>query len=234
MDTALSFPHSYLVLLTSFLTEDHNIFWAETHGVSPAVLLLCSLLTMKQKWDWTLNVYYPHSSTPSRLFACLHVWEHVQKGVDLVSCKHFTDHIVLSYRLLVIQKQQIMKYQWDRQNEAEEESRRLFRFCSPSLVNCIKLDFYNWKAPQILWFFSLTDRVLQAVCEVQSSGIHMLWLHRKLSLPLKRKHGQSTALECSYETKPNKPGLFTTASSCIGHLTVKMLLCCYQQVFFPK
>ena len=87
-------------------------------------------------------------------------------------------------------------------------------------------------------FFSLTDRVLQAACEVQNSGIHMLWLCRKLSLPPKRKHGhrslQSTALECSYETKPNKPGLFTTASSCTGHPIVKMLLCCYQQVFVPK
>lgn len=104
-----------------FNSEDHNVLWAETHGFSPVALLLCSLLTTKLKWDWTLNVYYPHSSTPSRLFACLHVWEHAQKGVHLVSCKHFTDHVVLSYRPLVIQKQQIMKYQWGRQ---KQESRR--------------------------------------------------------------------------------------------------------------
>lgn len=57
----------------------------------------------------------------SRLFACLHVWEYMQKGVDFVCCKYFTDHVVLSQGLLAIQKQQIMKYQWGRQNE---ESRR--------------------------------------------------------------------------------------------------------------
>lgn len=137
-----------------------------------------------------MNVYYPPSSTPSRLFACPRVWEHVQKGVDLVSCKHFTGHVVLSYGLLVIQKQQIMHISAaDRKKKAEEESRRLFRFCSPSLVNCIKLDYYNRKGPQILWFFSLTDRVLQVPREVQSSCIHMLWLPRKPSLPPKRKHG---------------------------------------------
>lgn len=107
----------------------------------------------------------------------------------------------------------------DRAKKAEEESRRLFRFCSLSLVS-IKLHYHDWNIPQILWFSSLTDRLLQAECEVQS-GSQMLWLSRKLFLPPKRKcvHSslQSTALECSHKPKRNKPGLFTTVSSCIQH-----------------
>lgn len=121
--------------------------------------------------------------------------------------------------------------------QRERESSKLLGFRS-SFVNSIKLDYYRGKAPQILWFLSFTDWVLPVACEVQSSGIPMLWFCRKLSLPPKRKCGhrslRSHVLECSYETKPNKSGLFTTASSCIGLPTVKMLLCYYQQVFSPK
>lgn len=98
----------------------------------------------------------------------------------------------------------------DRVKKAEEESRRLFRFGSVSLIS-IKLHYYIWKVPQILWFSSLADRLLEAECEEQSSGHQMLWLSRKLLLAPKMKcvHSslQSTALEYSHKTKLNKPGL---------------------------
>lgn len=106
------------------------MFWTETHGFSSAALLLQSVLTTMEKLsvNWASNVYCLHSPAPSKLFSCLHAWEHVQKGFDLVSGNYLPADVVLSYRPLEAQKQQVMKRQWGRQNDnARKRSKKAIR-----------------------------------------------------------------------------------------------------------
>lgn len=59
--------------------------------------------------------------------------------------------------------------EWRKQKRSQEG----YSESALSLIS-IKQHYYIWKAPQILWFSSPTDRLLQAECEVQSSGSQML------------------------------------------------------------
>lgn len=187
------------------------MFWTETHGSSPAALLLQSVLTTMEKLsvNWASNVYCLHSPAPSKLFSCLHAWEHVQKGFDLVSGNYLPADVVLSYRPLEAQKQQVMKHQWGRQNDnARKRSKKAIR---TQLSFSCQLQKIRPGRPHILWYLSLSDKVLQTACEVQTSDIHMLWEGRKHSLLLERKcrHRslQSSALQWLEEIRPSKSEL---------------------------
>lgn len=210
MPAILSFPYSFLIVLISLFltvrTKIGNIFLEQK---VMDFLLRCCCFALHFKWNsnetelWMFITLIP-PVPPGCLLACVcgnartreSTWYRANTSEITLCC--------------------LMDCKWSRNNrlwntigadrvkKAEEESRRLFRLCCLSLVS-IKLHYYNWKVPRILWFSSLTDRLLQAECEVQSSGSQMLWSSRKLFLPPKRKcvHSrlQSTALECSHKTK---------------------------------
>lgn len=103
----------------------------------------------------------------------------------------------------------------------EEEARRLFIFFFPFLTNYRKLDYYNVKSPQILWFFNLTNKVLQAAYKVQSCGIHMLWVGRKDFLLLERKNGHRV-LQSSF---PDKSRILLSWKHSASNLTSSTYFC---------
>lgn len=242
MATVLSFPYSFLALLISlFLTMRAKIedFFFEQKLMDFLLRHCCFALHFK--WNsnetelWMFITLIP-LVPPGCLLACM---------CGNVCTRELTWYLANTSQITLCC---LMDCKWSRNNrlwntsgadrvkKVKEESRRLFRFCSLSLIS-IKLHYYIWKVPQILWVSSLTDRLLEAEYEVQSSGNQMLWLSRKLFLPPERKcvHSslQSTVLECSHKTKLSKPGLFTTVSSCVWHQE-NVFVTCSLQVFLPK